>query len=45
MDLSSSRDLLAQVLADTEVVGIDEGQFFDGDLPAVCSTLADKGSA
>jgi len=43
VDLSSSRDLLAQVLADTEVVGIDEGQFFDADLPVVCSTLADKG--
>ena len=41
--LSSSRDLLARVDADTEVVGIDEGQFFDADLPAVCSTLADQG--
>jgi thymidine kinase len=28
---------------DTEVVGIDEGQFFDADLPAVCNTLANKG--
>ena len=35
VNLSSSRDLLAQVLADTEVVGIDEGQFFDAELPAV----------
>jgi thymidine kinase len=43
VNLSSSRDLLAQVLADTEVVGIDEGQFFDAELPAVCSTLADQG--
>jgi thymidine kinase len=24
-------------------VGIDEGQFFDHDLPAVCNTLADAG--
>ena len=32
-----------QVLPDTEVVGIDEGQFFDAELPAVCSTLADQG--
>ena len=31
------------MLADTEVVGIDEGQFFDAELPAVCSTLADQG--
>ena len=29
--------------ADTEVVGIDEGQFFDAELPAVCNTLADQG--
>ena len=43
VNLSSSRELLAQVLPDTEVVGIDEGQFFDADLPAVCSTLADRG--
>jgi thymidine kinase len=43
VNLSSSRDLLAQVLPDTEVVGIDEGQFFDGDLPAVCNALADQG--
>src|SRR5687768_17641477 len=40
-NLSSSRDLLQLVLADTEVVGVDEGQFFDGELPAVCNTLAD----
>ena len=43
VNLSSSTELLAQVLPDTEVVGIDEGQFFDADLPAVCSTLADRG--
>jgi thymidine kinase len=43
VNLSSSRELLAQVLPETEVVGIDEGQFFDAELPAVCSTLADQG--
>src|SRR6476659_4093024 len=43
VNLSSSRELLDQVLPDTEVVGIDEGQFFDGELPAVCSALADQG--
>src|SRR5687767_5829165 len=42
-NLSSSRDLLDRVLIDTEVVGIDEGQFFDSELPAVCNTLADQG--
>jgi hypothetical protein len=26
-----------------QVVGIDEGQFFDAELPAVCNTLADQG--
>src|SRR3954464_4556776 len=43
VNLSSSRELLDQVLVDTEVVGIDEGQFFDAELPAVCNTLADQG--
>ena len=42
-NLVSSRELLERVLPDTEVVGIDEGQFFDPELPAVCSTLADQG--
>jgi thymidine kinase len=41
--LDSSRELLARVLPETEVVGIDEGQFFDLELPAVCNTLADQG--
>jgi len=43
VNLSSSRELLDQVRDDTEVVGIDEGQFFDAELPAVCSALADRG--
>lgn len=29
--------------ANTEVVGIDEAQFFDENLPEVCNTLASKG--
>jgi thymidine kinase len=41
--VSSSCALLDLVEADTEVVGIDEGQFFDQDLPAVCNELADQG--
>ena len=41
--VQSSEALLSQVAPDTEVVGIDEGQFFDADLPAVCDTLADQG--
>src|SRR5687768_218085 len=41
--VASSRMLLERVDADTEVVGIDEGQFFDAELPAVCNELADRG--
>ena len=39
----SSDELLRGVDDDTEVVGIDEGQFFDASLPAACSRLADRG--
>jgi len=42
-NLQSSRELLERVLPETEVVGIDEGQFFDADLPSVCTALADQG--
>jgi thymidine kinase len=38
----SARELLQLVEPETEVVGIDEGQFFDHELPAVCSALADQ---
>jgi thymidine kinase len=41
--VASSRELLEHVRHDTEVVGIDEGQFFDAELPAVVNTLADQG--
>ena len=41
--VKSSAELLTQVDADTEVVGIDEGQFFDANLPAACNTLANRG--
>ena len=41
--VSSARQLLDAVAADTEVVGIDEGQFFDHKLPMICNTLADQG--
>jgi thymidine kinase len=42
-NVGSARALLDAVDADTEVVGIDEGQFFDLELPMVCNTLADRG--
>jgi len=41
--VATSRMLLERVAGDTEVVGIDEGQFFDLELPMVCNTLADRG--
>jgi thymidine kinase len=41
--VASAHELLAKVAPDTEVVGIDEGQFFDAELPAVCNALADQG--
>ncbi len=40
---SSAADLLAKVRPDTEVVGVDEGQFFDAALPAACVELAGRG--
>ncbi len=39
----TAAELLAKVQPDTEVVGIDEGQFFDAELPAVCARLAARG--
>ena len=42
-NVSNSDELVIQVHADTEVVGIDEGQFFDPNLPAACSAMADGG--
>jgi thymidine kinase len=41
--VASSEELVRLVDDDTEVVGIDEGQFFDAGLPAACNTLADRG--
>ena len=41
--VKTARELLDRVAPETEVVGIDEGQFFDAELPTVCDTLADQG--
>ena len=41
--VADSKDLLEQVLPETEIIGIDEGQFFDQDLPGVCNQLANLG--
>jgi thymidine kinase len=42
-NVKNSDALIERVDSDTEVVGIDEGQFFDANLPAACNTLADGG--
>ncbi len=39
----ASEDILARLDAKTEVVGIDEGQFFDAGLVDVCNRLANLG--
>jgi thymidine kinase len=43
VNVSTSRELHSKVQRDTDVVGIDEGQFFDADLPVVANELADTG--
>ncbi len=43
---STPVDSASQILlltGDVEVVGVDEAQFFDDELPAVCETLANRG--
>ncbi|HEX9629556.1 MAG TPA: thymidine kinase [Pyrinomonadaceae bacterium] len=39
----SAAEVLAKVDPDTEVVGIDEGQFFDNELVSVANELAQRG--
>jgi len=41
--VDDARHLVELIQGDTEVVGIDEGQFFDHELPATCGALADRG--
>ena len=43
VSVESARELIDDVNRETEVVGIDEGQFFDAELPAVCNQIADMG--
>ena len=42
-NLENADEIPRRVQPDTEVVGIDEGQFFDARLPEVCNALADGG--
>lgn len=41
--VASAREILERTAPDTEVVGIDEGQFFDQSLIEVANTLANRG--
>jgi thymidine kinase len=41
--VESAAELLAEVRPETEVVGIDEGQFFDPELVSVANRLAGRG--
>lgn len=41
--VGSAREILERVRPETDVVGIDEGQFFDLDLVDVCTALANAG--
>lgn len=41
--VASSQDIFKHILDDTDVIGIDEGQFFDSELVDVCQHLADLG--
>ncbi len=42
-NIRAAAEVLAKVEADTEVVGIDEGQFFDNELVNVANELARRG--
>jgi thymidine kinase len=42
MAVSSSIEILERI-SDEQVIGIDEAQFFDEDLPEVCNTLSGRG--
>src|SRR5436190_10501914 len=41
--VGTAREILERVSEDTEVVGIDEGQFFDASLVEVANRLANQG--
>ena len=41
--INKAAEILKEIKADTQVVGIDEVQFFDADIVDICEYLADKG--
>ena len=42
-NVRTAAELFEHLDPNTEVVGIDEGQFFDAELPAVCNRIANMG--
>lgn len=41
--IEKAQDILEKIKSDTDVIAIDEVQFFDQDIVSVCEYLADKG--
>lgn len=41
--VSTAAEIMENIVDDTQVVGIDEGQFFDGKIAAVANELANRG--
>ncbi len=41
--VAKAKDILKRISSDTQVVGIDEVQFFDADIVSVCERLAGEG--
>ena len=41
--IKNSKDILKHIDAETEVVGVDEVQFFDDDIVGICNQIANRG--
>lgn len=41
--VKTSKEILSLITPQDEIIAIDEAQFFDSDLPEVCSTIANQG--
>ncbi len=43
VNITKSKDLLEKIEPDTEVIAIDEAQFYDDDIVSICQKLANQG--
>jgi len=43
LNIKSSKDIIGLVEWDSDIIAIDEAQFFDNDIVEICTKLADKG--